>query len=247
MVITFQAEIDCFIPSENLNLIPKEIISKKTSSAFQYYEDDEFPTFHDFRRLLVRLLNNVFKAFLLNKVKNEYELSSNTCFYYNHNPEDKVKGKFLLEEKEKNIGVTGKYFDSFWHYAISFRTMLSPEPCFSIKNHLLFSSDGETLWEDQKKMHKARRSKGKRFFNKEWRDLLLAFLSTLSENFNDEIVIPVSLEENLVLSTVPILFNAPFSYIEPTDENRLIPIDDFLEEEEFYQNELNEFDENEEE
>jgi hypothetical protein len=83
-------------------------------------------------------------------------------------------------------------------------------------------------------MHKARRDKGKNMRNKEWRDQLLSFLSLLSNTENGDITMQVSEDENITLSSTPVLFNASFSYIEPNDEERLIPIDNFLDEEDYY-------------
>ena len=232
-IVSFENKLDSFLPVEQLKLSPTEVIEFGTDNAFEYYDSLDFPKFGDLRRLLVRLLNVSFERCLENQGLQIFELSSSKCFYYNHNPEKKVKGQFRLGEKTKKIGLTGKYFDSFWHYGVSFRCLLSPELCFSLKNHIVFSEDGQKLWNDAKKSHSARRRKGKNFYNKEWRDLFLSFLSTLS-NEKGEINIPLSSESNLTLSSTPIKFLANFSYAEPNDESRLIPIDDYLEDQEYY-------------
>jgi hypothetical protein len=107
-----------------------------------------------------------------------------------------------------------------------------------LKNHIIFTEDGRKAWNEPKKMHKARRDKGKNMRNKEWRDQLLAFLASLSDTDKGDIIIPVAENENIVLSTIPIQFSANFSYIEPNDEERLKPIDDFIDEEEFYSDDI---------
>ena len=71
--------------------------------------------------------------------------------------------------------------------------------------------------------------------NKEWRNLLLAFLSSITNKDDSIISIIVAESEVIELSSTPILFNASYGYIEPTDKERLIPIDSFLEEEEYYE------------
>jgi hypothetical protein len=237
ILVTFQKSLEYYLNDKDFEIKPTETICKKSKDAFIKYEDSEFPTYSDFRRLLVRLLKECFECYLMGKELLKFELSNSACFYFEHKPDDKAKGKFIVNEKSKNIGVTGKYYDAFWHYAISFRPMLYPEICFSIKNHIIFTENGKKAWNDPKKMHKARRDKGKNMRNKEWRDQLLAFLSSLSDTENGEIIIPVAEDENIVLSTTPITFNASFSYIEPNDKERLTPIDSFLDEEDYYDDE----------
>lgn len=240
ILVTFQKSLDFYLNDKGFEINPIETICKESKDAFIKYEDSQFPTFSDLRRLLVRLLKECFERYLIGKELLKFELSNSTCFYFEHKPEDKAKGKFTVNSKSKNIGVTGKYYDAFWHYAISLRPMLHPEICYSIKNHIIFTENGIKAWNDPKKMHKARRDKGKNMRNKEWRNQLLAFLSSLSDTEKGEIIIPVSEDENIVLSTTPIKYYASFSYIEPNDKERLTPIDSFLDEDDYYDNEENE-------
>ncbi|TVZ26709.1 hypothetical protein JM83_1696 [Gillisia sp. Hel_I_86] len=233
MVVTFDKDLNLYLEAEDLHLNPKEVIETNTKNAFNYFESDNFPKYNDLRRLLVRLLNRVLHYYMENLGLLHYQFSNKLCYFHPHSIDDKVKGKFELNGKSKNIGLTGKYFEDFWHYGISFHTLLEPELCFSLKNHLVFTSDGMKPWSDSKKIQAARRKKGKRMFNKEWRDLLLSYLSILGTEEN-KIYIPLSNNSYLELPTTPILFESSFTYIEPNDEKRMIPIDDFLEEQEHY-------------
>lgn len=238
IIVTFQKTLNYHITDKDFDIEPIETITKNTEDAFTWYESDDFPNYHDFRRLFVRLLNNCFERYLQDKELSKYALSNSSCYFFNYGDDNKkTKGKFLINEKSKNIGVAGKYFDDYWHYAISFKALLYPELCLSIKNHIVFTDVENKPWQDSKKMHKARRDKGKNMRNKEWRDQLLAFLSLLSDNENGEMIIPVAEDENIILSTTPQMFSAPFSYIEPNDEERLKSIDDFVDEEEYYNEE----------
>jgi len=233
IIVTFQKTLNYFISDENLEITPIEQLKKDTSDAFEWYESDEFPNYHDFRRLLVRLLRLCLEAYFIEMQLIPYELSNNSCYFFEHK-EDRSKGKFNLNGKQKNISVTGKYFDDFWHYAVSFKPVLYPELCFSFKNHIIFTKDGKAPWDDKKQMHSARRNKGKKMHNKEWRDQFLAFLSCLSNTESEEIILQVAEHETITLSITPITFEAKFTYIEPNDEERIKPIDDYLEEEDFY-------------
>jgi len=236
MIVTFQKTLSYFLAAENLEIKPVEHITKFCSDALEWYDSDEFPTYSDFRRLLVRLIRENFEAYLKEMKLIPYELSNRNCYFFEHK-EEKSKGRFNLNGKVKNIGVTGKYYDTFWHFAVSFQPMLHPELCLSFKNHIIFTDDGIKPWSDKKQMHSARRNKGKTMHNKEWRDQLLAFLSCLSNTESSDIVLNVGEEEIITLSTTPITFEAKFSYIEPNDEERLKPIDSYLDEEEFYDDE----------
>lgn len=235
IIVSFQKSLDYYLTDKGFEVTPSEIIQKNTSDAFDWYEDDEFPTYHDFRRLLVRLVNTCFDMYLQSLDLQEYELSNSKCYYFEHKEEERVKGSFNVGANTHNIGVTGKYYEDFWHFAISFKTLLSPEFCISLKNHIIFTSDGKKAWDDNKKMHSARRRKGKTMYNKEWRNQLLAFLSSLSNTDNSKMSVIVAESETIELSTTPILFNANFGYEEPNDEKRLMPIDSYLDEEEYYQ------------
>jgi len=234
-IVSFQKSLDYYLMDKGFEITPIEIIKKAPNDAFNWYENDEFPTYHDFRRLLVRLVNKCFEMYLQSKELLAYELSNSKCYFFQHIEDDKVKGSFSVGTNKHNIGVTGKYFEDFWHFAISFKTLLAPELCISVKNHIIFTSDGKKTWDDKRKMHSARRRKGKTMYNKEWRNQLLAFLSALSYNNNSTMSVIVAESETIELSTIPLLFNADFSYEEPNDEKRLMPIDNYLEEDEYYQ------------
>lgn len=236
LIITFQKSLNYYLREENLEIKPTEHLVKDSTDALQWYESDVFPSYADFRRLLVRLLRECFESYLKEMQLKIYELSNSSCYFFEHK-EEKSKGRFALNGKTKNIGVTGKYYDAFWHFGISFRPVLYPELCLSFKNHIIFTEDGVKPWTDKKQMHSARRNKGKTMHNKEWRDQLLAFLSCLANTESDEIVLTVAEDETITLSTTPITFEAKFSYIEPNDEERLKPIDSYLDEEEFYDDE----------
>jgi hypothetical protein len=235
IIVSFQKSLDYYLTDQGFEIPPSEIIRRDTYDAFSWYEDDKFPTYNDYRRLLVRLLNTCFEMYLRGLELQEYELSNSKCYFFAHKDDAKVKGSFNVGKDKHKIGVTGKFYEDYWHFGISFKTMLTPELCFSIKNHIIFTADGIKGWDDNKKMHVARRKKGKTMYNKEWRNQLLAFLSAISNTENSTMSIIVAESESIELSTTPILFTANFSYIEPNDENRLVPIDSYLEEEDYYQ------------
>ena len=229
-VIGFHNSLEYLLADHQFEVFPKNIFDKNTSDAFETYETDEFPQYHDFRRILVRLLKISFEKHLTDIGLQSFSLSNDKrCFYFAFNEENRAKGRFTVLGKPKYIGVTGQYYTDYWHYAISVHPLLHPEICYSMKTHIIFSSDGKTGWTDKKKMHRARRDKGKRMYNKAWRDHLLAFLSCLQENESQIIPVMIGPEQFIELPTTPIMFHAAFSYQEPSDEARLEALNSYHE------------------
>lgn len=102
----------------------------------------------------------------------------------------------------------------YWHFGIKARCMLSPYPLLSLSTHVVFSDDGNHIWEDAGAMHRARRRQCKNWHNPEWRDRLLAVLAWLSEGA-DHLSIPVSTTNSIEVSTRSALFTAPVSFSDP--------------------------------
>lgn len=231
-LVSFRPSLQYFLAEQQFDVSPRNIFDKRTEDAFQTYESDEFPQYHDLRRLLVRLLKISLEKHLVDNGLHSFSLANDKkCFYFGFNEENRAKGKFFVLGKSKHIGVTGNYYTDFWHYAISLHPLLHPEVCYSLRSHIIFTSDGKTGWTDKKKMHRARRDKGKRMYNKAWRDQLLAFLACLQNTETQTISIEIAPEQKLELPSTPIIFDAAFSYQEPTDESRLEALNSYHEEE----------------
>jgi len=192
---------------------------------------------------LVHLLKESWNKFLIDKKLHLYTLSNKIkCFFYIKDQLNKDKVFFTYRNRSTYKQLVGEFGEFFWHYGLSSTVLLNPLLCFSFRAHLVFSDDGSTIWNSKSKLHKARRSKGKSFFNKEWRGLMLAYFSSISDN-NDQILIPLSLDKNLMLSNTPVTFTCDYGYEEPKSEGRIVPLDYF--DEMIEEDELNEFEENE--
>lgn len=231
-IITFSESLPVQGGADNMgfdyNIVYKDRIEVKIENAFKKTDSIEFPVYDDIRRFLVRLLKEVWNKHLQERGLKLYELSSKTkCFFYLKDQLPKDKVFFTYNDKstyKQLVGEFGK--EAFWHYGISTTVLLNPEICFSLRAHLLFSDDGSLMWSDKKKIHKARRSKGKSFFNKEWRGLMLAFIAGLSDNKSD---IQIAITENayLTMPITPMVFTCDFDYEEPKTNGRIIPLDYF--------------------
>ena len=110
----------------------------------------------------------------------------------------------------------------FWHYAVSGKPIIRPDILFFVKGHVLFSDDGQQVWNNKDAMGRARRNQCKGWWNDEWRDRMLAMMSYLGGGDGR---IELRLGSNAlgyVLQT-PILFQSPVSYLQPEKIEKELP------------------------
>jgi hypothetical protein len=115
----------------------------------------------------VKLLNRLFRSFLLKKGLRIYEQSNKKeIFYFPYSPENKkqVSLNQLGKTRRTVIGVDSEFT---WHFAISHAASTFPYPNFKIFYHLVFTDNSGKLLnsEDQ---HELRRSLPSGWFNRKW-------------------------------------------------------------------------------
>ena len=101
----------------------------------------------------------------------------------------------------------------YWHFSLQARAVVSPRLGYMVKPHVIFSDDGVAIWESVPRLHRARRSHCKRWWNARWRDLLLGTMSWLAES-HDAISLPVGERATISVSVTPLWFESPVSYDE---------------------------------
>ncbi len=226
-IITFSENIQSNFEGLDFEISFIERIEMLTKYAFQKYDSEKFPSYDDLKRFLVRLLKAAWNNYLIKRGLHQYEFSQNTRgFYYLINQLEKDKVYFNYNGKSTYKQLVGDFYEATWHYCLSATVLLRPIFCLSLRAHMLFSEDGLSIWGNKNKIHRARRTKGKSFYNKEWRSLMLGFLASLSDDKN-QISIPISETQVLSLSITPIKFYCDFGYEEPKTDGRIIPIDYF--------------------
>ena len=178
----------------------------------------------ELNRLLVILLKDVAKRFFHSKNLLHHPLSNNTdCYFFPHNSLSKrisVKSDSLKASRQ----LSGKYYSDYWHYALQVKPWLHSRPIFGIKSHILYSSDGFHIWESSQKLHRARRSHCKMWFNDKWRDLILITMHQLA-NGDPTIRLKVSRDQYLHVSAAPIKCISPVSYKYGEDFEQRILVD----------------------
>lgn len=203
----------------------KTSFSKPWASIHDDTNKDMFPSFHDLRRLYVRLMRDALEKHLKDLGLRVYPMANDLpCFYHEigHLPKDKIH--FMYEGRRTYKQLVGEYGQAKWHYGVSFNVRLNPMPAYSFKGRLLFSDDGKEIWSDASARQSARKTKGKSFFNEQWRMLLLAFLRSVSEV--DDLHVPLTTGMNMSLSRMPVLFSSIVGYDDPNTDARLVPIDE---------------------
>jgi hypothetical protein len=164
-----------------------------------------------------------------------YELANKKQAYY-FTPANLHGGNVTFEypfrrgKREKKKGLFGEYLSlGKWHYAVSCRPAFTPFLAFSLKSHLAFTEKGFEAWEDKDKIHTHRRSKGKRLFNEEWRDMFLGFVNAIKDK-EGEIKIALNNDFILKMDPSPMLFWADFGYFEPKSVDRQDVLNQYEEE-----------------
>jgi hypothetical protein len=97
-----------------------------------------------------------------------------------------------------------------WHFGVSVAVRSGPIRHVHVIPRLIFTSDGQTPFEDPARMHRLRRSFAKSWRNARWRDMLLAFLYWLADG-QDKFAVPASSADNFVVRVPPITWTAPIS------------------------------------
>lgn len=172
---------------------------------------------------LKTLLSRVFHLLMKKRQLNWYELAKQNLAYY-FTPRNLQKGRtkfqFPFRHQTKRKVLFGKYKElGKWHFALSSRIVFEPMIAFSLKSHLIFTTNGFKAWDNKEQIHAHRRSKGKYWFNEDWRDLYLAFLNALKDENG---VIEQELDENyfLKMDSIPMFYWADFGYEEPKSKKR---------------------------
>lgn len=123
----------------------------------------------------------------------------------------------LVGNKSKRTREGHKVSDGHWHYALSCSPQLLPFPRLVLRHHVIFTDDGSTPWVKPERMHKARRSVCKQWWNGEWRDRLFAFMAELGGG-NKRLQIDVGGGQTLAITTAPMNFTSACSYLENAED-----------------------------
>jgi hypothetical protein len=218
-VPTTSAEIDFEVTAKSKLIVPTRLYQDN-------HDTYDFPGHGDLKKFLVRLLKDALFKYFEKRNITFYEMSARQrCYYYKDGQLENNKVPYLYEGKlNRPKQLIGTYFQDKWHYGIRIQPILRPFLRIAIKGHLLFSKDGQSLWESKKELATARKSKGKGFFNADWRNLMLAFIHSLADK-EGNILIPLSESFSANISNTPVVFTSRYGYDEPPSNARIVPLD----------------------
>jgi hypothetical protein len=98
----------------------------------------------------------------------------------------------------------------FWHFAVQAKVKFLPTLVFVVSQHVVFSEDGQNLWESRERQHSARRSQCKNWWNDDWRDRLIAMMCWFAEGL-DRITIDCG-GDSIEVGSRPLTFASPVTY-----------------------------------
>lgn len=205
----------------------QDLVAGTNEVAFSYAIDSNDPdlplTAREYRNCAVRLLRLAWDRAIDEREMPTHPLARRrkACFFtdsmYSGSrlsyalPDGLTGSRALVGFKTVwNVGARQKA-KRYWHFAISADARLNPIPVILLNSHIVFSDDGKTVWDSPKRLHSARRSQGGGWWNDDWRDRLLAAVNWIAGP-NDCIELPVSSKHRILVSPIPVSFDASVSY-----------------------------------
>lgn len=102
----------------------------------------------------------------------------------------------------------------YWHFGLEARAETELAYGYVMKPRVVFSDDGHSVWNDDNRLHRARRSQCKGWWNDKWRDLIQAAVTVLR---GDSEVLDLSAAgAPLQVAAAPTIVTTSVSYSEPS-------------------------------
>jgi hypothetical protein len=187
-------------------------------------------SFSDERKALASLLRQAWERLLRSRDLPKYEFANERLAFYLTDgtiPNNRVlytdyDGSRARRDMIGYKTMKGARSDAntvrHWHFSLEAKPTSSPIIGYTMKPHVLFSDDGKTIWESKDRLHRARRSQCKDWWNDRWRDLIAAGVSFLA-NDAGQIRLPVGSSTELWVLSRPVILSSPISF----DESSLLP------------------------
>jgi hypothetical protein len=220
----FQDYIVSFSPAQDFEgkLGSGVAIAETTSRALNPATPEKLPrlwSYADERATVTKLLNQAWQVMLRDRKLPLHAFANGAvAFYFRQGevPNDEVRLTLPSGIPTHRAVVGYKTMPSYvryWHLAVEAKAITTPVFGFMIKLHVLFSSDGSTIWEGKDRLARARRSQCKDWWNDRWLDLTLAGASFLAAG-GESIRLQVGSESFLEVDARPLLLTSPISYDE---------------------------------
>ena len=228
-IMTFSSEVVEQLPSNLSADVPERLCVEDVLSGRAATSELDSKTL---KNTLLSLLRVAWEKWVLSDKTESFKMANHRlCAYFPKPEEGDLKGYFTGTDGRRSWrGLTGSWTvksrlnpgasqKRYWHFGIQAQPKAYPELIFIITSHVLFSDDGRELWSDKRRMHRARRSRCKNWYNEEWRDRLRASLGLLSSE-QSSIKIPVAEDQYIVVDTQPLLFHSDYSFDVLADKSK---------------------------
>lgn len=191
--------------------------------------------------ILVDLLQQGWERFCEQQGLLPFELASGRKCWYLPLPSSGIERYPYVDMRGRNrkkalIGRSEKY-DVYWHLAVQADPVLGASPRLGIGLHVIFTSDGKTPLVSAKRMHRLRRGFCKNWWQWQWRDLLLVFLTWCARQ-KATFDLPVAENRSVQVSARSMVFEAPIT--SPEAPEAITGLDEPLEAEDLAVDWLNE-------
>ncbi len=210
------------------SLGPKTTIKSTVTRSLSDLASPAVPriwSYRDERAVFTRLLKQAWAALLRSRGLPTYEFANGAVAFYfmaGTVPSDQLTfvGADGVKSRRGVVGyrtmrdAAGAHWVRYWHFALQGKPVLVPSLGFVMKSHVLFTDDGKTIWADKSRLHRARRSQCKDWWNDRWRDLIAATIEWLALG-SDRIVLPVGSATTVNVIARPVQLTSPVSYTEP--------------------------------
>jgi hypothetical protein len=124
----------------------------------------------------------------------------------------RIHARSLVGFKTMTANKEGIKTRRYWHFAVQGLPTFEPNEGIILKTHIVFTQDGEKLFDSDSYQHRSRRNQAKSWWNDEWRDRLLAMMSFLADG-NNELSVNMSEDVRFSFSTAPIRLVSDQTYV----------------------------------
>lgn len=168
----------------------------------------------DARNAVLFLLRSSWEMEMLRRGLSCYPLARNSrCFWFRKGQIPKDVVQFVgVNGNRTDRQLVGRFKGLLWHFATQAWSMVSPFCGFSLKTHVVFTTDGTTPLPSATHQHSARRSLGKNWWTPAWRDRLTAFMTHLAATTPGFVEISVGARAPMRVLSQPHVFESPVSY-----------------------------------
>lgn len=185
--------------------------------------------------ITISMLRQAWNKEMADRGLRSFAMASNSlAWYMPSNLLDRNTVTFLDSDQKKRRKVMVNWSERrkvFWHFAVEARPSLGLQPRYTLRQHVIFTADGQTPLVSKERMHVLRRRFCKSWWNDRWRDLLIGFVAWLnsSNGLTLDASLQVELDQQLLSFVSPVSLESDQDIIDghtETDDDELSD-DDF--------------------